>query len=224
MERYRGWYIGLLPKCHTRLGDKLETIVIIRTYTLDENTNFAPHVSDGLLSLANCVGLIRKFVAKHPNQNHWIAGLTPARMGTRLAYLASVTEIISREEYAKRHGLYDDKTRCGRCDAIYADAQAEPVYNPWHTPRVDEEPIERDHKSDRVLLSNKFFFFAGTYDYSETAPHGLELPPQFAALLKKGAHGYGIPVEMPDDFLLWIERQPRLTQLDTIYDFERQRR
>lgn len=203
---------------------RVEVGLIVRVYTLDENTNFAPHVSGGLLSLGNCVWLIRKFVGAHAEEDHWIAGLTPARMGTRLAYLAFITEIVSRQEYAKRHGLYDDKTRCGRCDAIYADAHSEPVYNPWHTPQVDKEAIEKDHNCDNVLLSRKFFFFAETYDYTDTAPHGLELPPQFAHLARKGAHGYGIPVPMPDNFLPWIERQPNLAELNTIYDFERQRR
>jgi hypothetical protein len=198
--------------------------LIVRVYTLDENTNFAPHVSGGLFSLANCVWLIRKFVAEHPEQDHWIAGLTPARMGTRLAYLAFITEIVSRWEYAQRHGLYDNETRRGRCDAVYADGQSEPVYNPWHKPRVDKEEIAKDHKCDKVLLSRRFFFFAKTYDYTENAPHGLELPTPYAALLKKGAHGYGVPVQVPGDFLSWIEQRPKLKELDTIYDFERQRR
>jgi hypothetical protein len=201
--------------------------VKVRVYTLVEHANFAPHVSGGIFSLANCASLIRRYVGDHPKECHWIGGLTPARMGRpRLAYLAHIDRVVERHEYAEEYGLYDDSARRGRWDAIYADNLADPVSNPWHDPASSDKrmknAIKIDQKCGKVLLSTRFFFFSDTYGSKETNPHGLDLDDPFDALLKRGARGYGASVEIEDDFLpwiekKWIEKQSKPAELSTIY-------
>jgi len=88
--------------------------VRIRAYTLVAHVGHAPcWMNDKsqdyeLLTLSNCKPLIRNVAT----EGEWIAGVTPTRMGHRLAFLMQVGERITRFEYWER---YSDS----RFDSIY---------------------------------------------------------------------------------------------------------
>jgi hypothetical protein len=203
----------------------------IRAYTLNENTNFAPHIADHLLSLANCMPGIR--ASSRVERGDWIAGVTPARMGPplRLAYLMQVTEVLSRKNYSAqfKRGLKQYKPGT-RLDSIYkklilskdvgACNKNEPprecngihgwkqYVNPWH----QMNRYHYDTDADRILLSANYFNFSEGYDYLNKAPSGLILPLQYRLLLAKGRKGVGMRdpgwfIEVPDDFEEWVTEE-----------------
>ncbi len=47
---------------------------------------------------------------------------------------------------------------------------------------------------------------------------------KYEGLLLEGVRAYGRIVEVPNDFVKWIGQQPRLTELETIRDWDRQLR
>ena len=149
--------------------------------------------------MANCKPRIRDAAPV----GEWIAGVTPKRMGHRLAYLMRVGESITRFQYWER---YKDS----RLDSIYRpkkDGEWKQLKNSWHS---DEESKARDLSSDWVLLSTDFYVFADSYSAHETAPRGLELPERYSALAHGGMRGYGQFVELPNSFLSWVQKQTRL--------------
>lgn len=183
----------------------------IRVYTLNEHLNFAPHISDGLMSLANCMPQLRAGV----RTGEWVAGITPARMSLRLAFLMRVNIVYTREQYWRRF-------RSTRLDSIY-----EPEYdeagalmffnqhpNPWH----GEGRLFYDLQCERIPLSGCFFNFTEGYDAHERTPQGLALPPQYEALLGKGIRGAGAFRDVPISFLPWVTTQPTV-ELQTLDEF-----
>jgi hypothetical protein len=152
-----------------------------------------------LLTLANCKPPIRR-VAK---EGDWIAGVTPKRMKLRLAYLMRVDERIPRSLYWKRY-------KKSRFDGIYkpkGNGEWVQLKNPWHW---DKESYTRDLKVDWVLLSKDFYVFANSYSDHETNPQGLPLPDRYSGLAQAGMRAYGHFIDLPDSFLSWIQKQPRL--------------
>ena len=183
----------------------------IRAYTLTVHVGHAPcwmYDKDRgceILSLANCKPMIRQAAHENAGKNtgEWIAGVTPTRMGLRLAYLMRVTKAIPRSTYWARY-------KESRFDSIYkpnGDSGWIPLENPWHT---DEESFARDLSSDWVLLSTEFYVFANSYSEHDKTPHGLHLVPEYCALARGGMQGPGHFIEVPDSFLSWIKEQPRL--------------
>lgn len=189
----------------------------IRAYTLAVHVGHAPcwmnDISQNreLLTLANCKPLIRDAAPV----GEWIAGVTPKRMGQRLAYLMQVDGRLTRDEYWKRF-------RDSRFDSIYrprVNGGWKQLKNPWH---VDAESFEHDLKSEWVLLSNEFFVFANSYRDRESTPKGLQLPTEYSALSRDGMRGAGHFIEVPESFLSWVRKQPALTLKDfeVLRDFD----
>jgi|ERR1035437_5429799 hypothetical protein len=177
----------------------------IRAYTLDVHVGHAPCWMydrlrrSELLTLANCKPPIRDVAPV----GEWIAGVTPKRMEHRLAYLMLVGERITRYQYWERF-------KDSRLDSIYrpkVKGQWKQLDNPWH---VDEESFRRDLSSEWVLLSNKFYVFANSYTDHATTPDGLRLPDKYSDLACGGMRGYGHFIELPDSFLAWVQKQPKL--------------
>lgn len=187
----------------------------IRAYTLDVHAGHAPcwmqdpNIGSEVLTLANCKPLIRTAA----NEGEWIAGVTPTRMTLRLAYLMRVDQKMSREEYWERY-------RSSRFDSIYKPQNGSwsQLENPWHN---DEESFRRDLSSDFIIWSNRFHVFAQSYTGKCNEVRGLALDPRYRALAKGGMRGYGHFIELPDDFLAWIQKQPRMVLCDfkVIRDF-----
>jgi len=197
--------------------------ITIRLYTLNVNTGFAPcrsahstygYRSTGLVTLANCMADMRRVVKK----GEWVAGVTPNRMTNRLAYLMRVDGVCARDVYWRKfHG--------SRIDCVYRPNPKAPhgfdqLRNPWH----GAEEKRRDMKSDRILWSKTFFWFAQSYDSYDKAPQGLVLPSKYGALKWSHRSRYGMFVKVPRHFLDWVARQPQLQRFKVIDKFEGQTR
>ena len=197
--------------------------ITIRLYTLNVNTGFAPccsaHSTNGyrstaLVTLANCMADMRGVVKK----GEWVAGVTPNRMTNRLAYLMRVDGVYARDEYWK-------KFQGSRLDCVYRPNPMAPrgfdqLRNPWH----GAEAKRRDMKSDRILWSETFFWFAQSYDSYNKAPQGLVLPSKYGALRRSHRSRYGRFVTVPRHFLDWVARQRQLQRFKVIGMFEGQTR
>jgi hypothetical protein len=170
----------------------------IRAYTITHHTNFAPHVANGLLSLANCKPGIRE----KANVGDWIAGISPKRLGTRLVYLMQVTGEIDRGAYWEKFGLGIKR----RWDAIYQQIEGDQYIqhpNKWHKLKHQD----RDLSSNRILLSNNFQVFSDTYSDSTKEPKGISLPARYSALLKPGLRRYGELFDVPGSLPDWLQKQ-----------------
>lgn len=93
---------------------------ILYCYTMTHDTGFAPNPYHGLLTLATCKPLIRKYA----KEGYWISGWTGNAVhdkqgGTdtkgagRLIYLAQVSEVLSFKEYWEK---YPKKRPLELCD------------------------------------------------------------------------------------------------------------
>lgn len=183
----------------------------IRAYTLTVHAGHAPcwmhdrRQGQEVLSLANCKPLIRSAAPI----GEWIAGITPKDMGCRLAYLMQVGERLTRTDYWARYER-------SRHDCIYkplARGGWQQLNNPWH---VDEKSREEDLSSDWVLLSTEFIVFANSYRDGTIEADGLCLRDEYRALSKEGMRGAGHFIDMPDTFLPWVQKQPKLRLADFV--------
>lgn len=179
--------------------------VIVRAYTLNVNVGHAPcWMYDEakrceVLTLANCKPRIRDVA----DRDEWIAGVTPTRMGLRLAYLMQVNRRVLRQEYWKTY-------KGTRLDSIYKPRPQggwDRFENPWHT---DAESYQRDLSSNIILWSNRFYVFANSYTSQSTEPQGLRIHRKYSVLERGGMRAYGHIIELPDDFLEWIDLQTTL--------------
>jgi hypothetical protein len=139
---------------------------------------FDPERNCEVLTLANCMPRIREVA----NETEWIAGITPTRMGLRLAYLMRVDERLPRRQYW-------DCYRRTRLDSIYKLVRGHwhRFPNPWHN---NKDTRRKDLSSKWVLWSRTFYVFANSYDRKNTAPLGLELDPTYAVLQRGGMRAY----------------------------------
>jgi Nucleotide modification associated domain 2 len=183
----------------------------IRAYTLTVHAGHAPcwmHDNEQgceVLSLANCKPAIRSAAPV----GEWVAGITSKDMGCRLAYLMKVGERLTRTEYWTRYER-------SRHDSIYkplARGGWRQLKNPWH---VDEKSKKEDLSSEWVLLSTEFFVFANSYAEGEAGVDGLALSPAYSELSKEGMRGAGHFIELPDAFLPWVRKRPRLRRDDFV--------
>lgn len=177
----------------------------VRAYTLTVHAGHAPcwmhdkRQGREVLSLANCKPQIRSAAPA----GEWIARITPKDMSGRLAYLMRVSERLTRKEYWERYER-------SRHDSIYkplARGGWQQLKTPWH---VDEESRKRDLSSNSVLLSTEFFVFANSYAQGESGACGLVLPDEYSALSKDGMRAAGHFIDLPEGFLLWVQKQPSL--------------
>lgn len=114
-----------------------------------------------------------------------------------------VSERVTRAKYWARY-------QRSRHDSIYkplAHGGWRQLKNPWH---VDNKSEKDDLSSEWVLLSAEFFVFADSYAEGEVSDLGLTLPQAYSELSKEGMRGAGHFIELPDAFLPWVQKKPRL--------------
>jgi hypothetical protein len=189
----------------------------IRAYTLRVNYGHAPcwefDSSEGceVLTIANCKWPIREKVS----EGEWVAGVTPSKLGSRLAFLMKVEHKVPRAEYWKRYLRT-------RPDSIYEPSVQRKWRrheNPWHT---NHESFKDDLKSDWVLWSKTFYFFAQSYDDYSKSPTGLRVGNKCPQLHHGGMRGYGKFVDVLPSFIDWVKEQKRMkrTAFNLLDSFE----
>jgi hypothetical protein len=188
----------------------------IRAYTLTVNVNHAPHVGPHngrlLLTLANCKPGIRRSA----KSGEWVAAITPKKMDFRLVYLMRVGGAWTRTEYWQ-------KFKKTRADSIYeptTDGRFKLLKNPFH----DARNYDGDTSCNRILWSNEFYYFAESYEQGEGVVQGLLLDIKYRALCRPMRTFCGVFIEMPDNFVEWVKKQPgRLKSLSTLCPDQRHR-
>jgi len=125
---------------------------------VDDN-NHAPHVSRGLLSLANCVWMVRE----RAREGDWLVGLTSVKANPdrkrRISYIARVDEKVTRQEYWKRFSriaAVDSRSKTARQDNYYEPRTCAPFYSQNVNPYHDLDDVWKDLRSQYVLLSRTF--------------------------------------------------------------------
>lgn len=166
-------------------------------YKIEHDYGFAPNPFHGTLSLATCKGPIRQ--NKNLKIGDWIVGFGSKSMKNDgyLIYAMRVDEIITFDQYWK-----DQRFQCkkpiinGTLVQMYGD-------NVYHTDKTEKPArvyrqeksahsnedwtvnighYEQDTRTDRVLLSNRFYYFGD---------HCIQIPSEFSyvRLRKKDTRG-----------------------------------
>jgi hypothetical protein len=178
-------------------------------YTISEHENFAPHIQDGVLSLACCMAFIRQ----HAKVGEWVIGVGTVSTGRRLVFAALITGEMTRAQYWEKY-------RNTRLDSIYRptpDGGYEQVPNIWH----GEKRVKYDMQSNRVLLSTKFHNFSRGHYYEWSDPSGIEFPDEFSFLRVKGIRNSGKKFyNIPESFFKWMDGEQQ-EELQTLDDPER---
>ena len=148
------------PKTQSQNGNK----VLFRTYKM---THFdSPFICDGVLSVATCLGNLRK----NWQIGEWIAAFSSAELKAKkgqeeLIYIAKVCEKLSLQEYWQRYPKRrPDKVNGG--DNLYECVSGEYVridengqHHQIHPNDKKDEWHRRNVKADCVLVSHEFCYF-----------------------------------------------------------------
>ncbi|GAA4738086.1 hypothetical protein GCM10025783_05760 [Amnibacterium soli] len=141
------------------------------SYVVRYDIGFAPNPFRGLCSVATCKPVIRA----HAAIGDWVLGVGSAEhdLRGRLVYAMRVEETVSYDQYWSDSRFRDRRPSLGGSrmqafgDNIY---HRDPVTGAWvqengrHSlpdGRPNTDHIERDTRSDRVLLSQEFVYFGG---------------------------------------------------------------
>ena len=152
------------------------------SYVLKSDTGFSPNVTGGYCTLACCKPRIRKGA----REGDWVMGTLPKKFGpNRLAYIMRISEILTFDQF---YSSQDCRFRCKKPqfdpngDNIYyrKNGRFVQVPNAHH----GSKQIMNDTQSDRVLISDLFWYFGGT---------GLELPSGLRkGIVKEGRAHYKV--------------------------------
>lgn len=173
-----------------------------------DDNNHAPHVSRGLLSLANCVWMVRE----RAQVGDWILGLTSVTKHEdghrRLSFLARVDEKLSRDKYWQRYARSSFGGRHGRLDNFYAPGTCYPFFRmrPNSIRPYWSQACDKDMKSKWVILSRTFKDFGPETDVKLTRlsnPWGLHLdrywnPIHLSLVPPKSRHYRRFPFDVVD--------------------------
>ncbi len=138
-------------------------------YILAHDGGFAPNPFHGVLTLACCKPAIRRTA----RPGDWVIGITPKRLGHRLAYAMQVAEVLPMADYfdaprfaAKKpdwSGRRGRMARCGdNCYRLLADGQYE-VLPSAHNPRNESVTVRanRDLRGRNVLVAKRYVYHGG---------------------------------------------------------------
>lgn len=138
------------------------------SYIVVRDFGFAPNPFHGTCSLATCKPNIRN----NANVGDWVFGLTPKSDDNKLVYAMEVTEKITYDEYwnhpdfqCKKPALngsnivmYGDNIYHKDKNNIWQQADSHHSYENGVT---NLDNLNRDTKSEYVLLSDNFYYFGG---------------------------------------------------------------
>ena len=141
------------------------------SYIVRSDSGFAPNPSGGICTLACCKPKIRKIA----NMDSWILGTTKAPASGRVVFAMQVSRALTFDKY-----FGDPRYACKKPgpnnplgDNIYRKGsfgRLEQIRNSSH----DQSHVERDLSTNRVLISEDFYYFG------REAP---QLPEKFTPLL-----------------------------------------
>ena len=140
----------------------------IHIYTMINDSNFAPHVSNNLLSLACCAGPVREYTFPG-NYVLGISGSTMKHVETHVPiYLMRVGKRITFNAY------FQNPKYWGRIDNMYKKANngkyiqdrryiEKTPYTDFHVFKKCQGVKDDAQKSEYVLLSEEYYYFGNAY-------------------------------------------------------------
>ena len=142
---------------------------VVRLYVVSRDFGFAPNPFHGVCTLATCKPKIRKASAV----GDWVIGVGGERLGAtgRLIFTMQVTEALTFDAYwadprfAYKCPVRNGSRRMIAGDNIYRRTQDRTSWlqSDSHHSHPDGTPntanIEKDTGTDRVLVSERFFYF-----------------------------------------------------------------
>ena len=152
------------------------------SYKIVRDYGFAPNPYKGVCSLATCKPMIRSGA----QIGDWIAGFAGVNTGykDRLVYLMQISETCSFNQYWEDERFNQKKPRY---DRKYLDCYGDNIYHMnerggWYQENshhsyedgINNLNLIRDTRVDRVLLSNRFWYFGCS---------AIELPGEFKLLI-----------------------------------------
>ena len=132
----------------------------LRSYVMTSDTGFAPNVTGGVCTLATCKPRVRD----HAQVGDWILG-TPSRSAgeERLIHLSRVEETLSYDEYYRDERFQDKKPEHDpNGDNIYYLKDGVLTQDEGANHHKSRNHRERDLKTDRVLISETFWYFGNS--------------------------------------------------------------
>jgi hypothetical protein len=138
-------------------------------YVVDRDFGFAPNPFHGFCTLATCKPGIRN-TAK---TGDWVIGMGGNRLNAtgRCVFAMQISGKITYNEYWLNHIYFDKKpVRNGSCRMMVGDNiyYLEPTTSKWNQAdshhsnpdgTINAENLNTDTKSDKVLISRRFFYF-----------------------------------------------------------------
>ncbi|WP_199858747.1 hypothetical protein [Microbacterium sp. CFBP 8794] len=185
----------------------------IHSYVVDHDIGFAPNPYHGYCTLATCKQEIRRVA----EVDDWVIGTGAAknRRAGYLVYAMRIEEALTFDDYwrdsrfgRKRPDLSGSrKVRFG--DNIYHCETGVWVQENSRHSRADGTPepihIERDTKSDRVLISSDFVYFG-----KDGPPVPSELRTRYPMdLVSLRGHRNRFPAEQVAEAEAWLRTLPR---------------
>ena len=137
------------------------------SYVVKRDYGFAPNPFYGFLTLATCKPLIRK----NAEIGDFIIGNSPSNLGSKLVYMAKVSEIITFDEYWTnsrflcKRPIMNGSIKKLYGDNIYHHAEdgtwmQENSHHSLKDGSINKENLDRDTShTDRVLIANDYFYF-----------------------------------------------------------------
>ncbi len=168
------------------------------SYKMTHDTGFAPNPFGGLLTLATCKPMMRKY----KKVGDWIAGFTSGaplfkdKVGSeKLLYLMKVEKKISLHDYwhnpdysNRKPSIQSTKIMEKIGDNIYKPLTGHPetISDYEQLPNLHHgiDKIARDIKGENVLIASEFYYFGAS---------PLDLPEEFKPDLPIGQSGHGQP-------------------------------
>lgn len=176
------------------------------SYVIPRDYGFAPNPFHGYCTLATCKPIVRRVA----EINDWVAAFGPKHHPTeeKLVCLMKVSESLTFDEYWNdgrfrcKHPVFNKSTTHKYGDNIYHHVNGAWVQEPSHHSFRDGMNLvnlNRDTKTDRVLIAEEFYYFGGD---------AILLSTEYQSLIWHGRnHGVKYDTTLINSFICYIQRQ-----------------
>lgn len=179
----------------------------IHSYKVVRDYGFAPNPFYGICTLATCQYRIRNAAEKY----EWVVGVGPdnkrIRMKGKLIYAMKVTDKITYNEYWNDKRFFSKKPVMNGSkkqffgDNVYHKEKGcwiqEDSHHSLPDGKTNFKNLEKDTKSEYVLLSTHFYYFG---------KEALDIPKRFRAVynVNRGHISKVIPLSIRQSFISWL--------------------
>lgn len=185
----------------------------LHSYRVARDYGFAPNPFHGYCTLATCKPVIRRTA----EIGDWVVGTgtKPRSREDHIVYAMRVTEILTFDEYwndprfiRKRPNLSSSLKNAYGDNIYHRDTNTrewiqENSHHSHDDGTLDGENVRHDTKTDRVLISDHFFYWGGS---GPKIPRRFLGPKGFDIRCLRG-HKNRFPKSAVSEFINWIESE-----------------